>query len=148
MAAPEPLQSVHGIPLNDDGGPKAGQQIIEVVLPTYIMKPEETEIFYPSAVKRVANKILQDYLANKEYDEEDKELVTTICEKIKNGVKEECNIPRYKIVVQVTVGQMKDQGVRVASRCLWDTATDNYTSVEYQNQHLWCSAMIFGLYTE
>ena len=65
-----------------------------------------------------------------------------------DGRTEECNIPRYKIVVQVTVGQMKDQGVPVASRCLWDTATDNYTSVEYQNQHLWCSAMIFGLYTE
>ena len=49
---------------------------------------------------------------------------------------------------QVTLGQMKDQGVRVASRCLWDTATDNYASVEYANQHLWCSAMVFGVYTE
>ena len=49
---------------------------------------------------------------------------------------------------QVTLGQMKDQGVRVASRCLWDTATDNYASVEYSNQHLWCSAMVFGVYTE
>ena len=46
---------------------------------------------------------------------------------------EQCNIPRYKIVVQVTLGQMKDQGVRVASRCLWDTQTDNYASVEYSN---------------
>ena len=41
---------------------------------------------------------------------------------------------------------MKDQGVRVASRCLWDTATDNYASVEYTNQFLWCSAMVFGVY--
>lgn len=55
---------------------------------------------------------------------------------------------RYKIVVQVTIGQMKDQGVRVASRCLWDTATDNYTSVQFKNQSLWCSAMVFGVYTE
>lgn len=55
---------------------------------------------------------------------------------------------RYKIVVQVTIGQMKDQGVRVASRCLWDTATDNYASVHLKNQSLWCSAMVFGVYTE
>lgn len=55
---------------------------------------------------------------------------------------------RYKIVVQVTIGQMKDQGVRVASRCLWDTATDNYASVHFKNQSLWCSAMVFGVYTE
>lgn len=55
---------------------------------------------------------------------------------------------RYKIVVQVTIGQMKDQGVRVASRCLWDTATDNYASVQFKNQSLWCSTMVFGVYTE
>ena len=42
-------------------------------------------------------------------------------------------MPRYKIVVQATLGQMKDQGVRVASRCLWDTSVDNYASVTYTN---------------
>lgn len=55
---------------------------------------------------------------------------------------------RYKIVVQVTIGHMKDQGVRVASRCLWDTHTDNYASVHFKNQSMWCSAMVFGLYTD
>jgi len=43
------------------------------------------------------------------------------------------NIIRYKIIVQTTVGQMKDQGVRVASRCLWDVQTDNYASASYTN---------------
>lgn len=41
--------------------------------------------------------------------------------------------PRYKVVVQVTLGQMRDQGVRVASRCLWDTAHDNYASASFSN---------------
>jgi hypothetical protein len=49
---------------------------------------------------------------------------------------EECNIPRYKIVVQVTTGELRDQGVRVASRSLWDTATDNYASSSFQNVSL------------
>ena len=40
---------------------------------------------------------------------------------------------RYKIVVQTTVGQLRDQGVRVASRCLWDPTTDNYTSCSFSN---------------
>uniref|UniRef100_A0A7S2FB08 Dynein light chain n=1 Tax=Florenciella parvula TaxID=236787 RepID=A0A7S2FB08_9STRA len=143
-------QTTQGAIQNDDGGPRPGQSIIEVVLPTYIMKPEETEIFYPSHVKRIAGAILEEELAGKMYDDEEeaKKWNTTICEKIKAQVKAECDIPRYKIIVQVTLGQMKDQGVRVASRCLWDTATDNYASVEYANQHLWCSAMVFGVYTE
>mmetsp|Transcript_20883 Transcript_20883/g.61011 ORF Transcript_20883/g.61011 Transcript_20883/m.61011 type:complete len:138 (-) Transcript_20883:626-1039(-) len=134
---------------SEDGGPKPGQQVIDVVLPTYIMKPEETEIFYPSQVKAIASEVLESELAGKEYDEDvSKEQIVAICDKIKARVKGECNIPRYKIIVQVTLGQMKDQGVRVASRCLWDTGTDNYASVKYQNQHLWSCAMIFGLYTE
>ena len=28
---------------------------------------------------------------------------------------------------------MRDQGIRVASRCLWDTSTDNYASVIFKN---------------
>lgn len=43
------------------------------------------------------------------------------------------NIPRYKIIVQGTIGQLRDQGIRIASRCLWDVSTDNYTSVSYTN---------------
>ena len=37
-------QTTQGAIQNDDGGPRPGQSIIEVVLPTYIMKPEETEM--------------------------------------------------------------------------------------------------------
>ena len=58
------------------------------------------------------------------------------------------NIPRYKIIVQVTIGQMKDQGVKITSRSLWDTSTDNYATVSFQNEHIWASAIVFGLYTD
>lgn len=40
---------------------------------------------------------------------------------------------RYKFVVQVYLGQQKSQGVRVASRCLWDHDTDDYCSVSFSN---------------
>lgn len=45
----------------------------------------------------------------------------------------DADLPRYKIIVQVVLGEMKNQGVRVASRCLWDTDTDNYASVSFKN---------------
>ena len=56
-----------------------------------------------------------------------------ICETIKKRVKEECFIPRYKLVCQVVLGEMKDQGVRVTSRCLWDPDSDNYASAYFKN---------------
>ena len=42
-------------------------------------------------------------------------------------------LSRYKYVVQVTLGEVKKQGVRVASRCLWDTDNDNYSSYSFKN---------------
>ena len=48
-------------------------------------------------------------------------------------VRLEISTPRYKIIVQVTLGEMKDQGVRSTSRCLWDPSTDNYASSSFKN---------------
>ena len=41
--------------------------------------------------------------------------------------------PRYKIVVQVVLGQVRQQGVKVASRCLWDADADNHASYTFEN---------------
>jgi hypothetical protein len=49
---------------------------------------------------------------------------------------------RYKIVVQTTVGQMKDQGIRIASRCLWDPTTDNCVSCSFGNVSLFFSIFV------
>ena len=32
---------------------------------------------------------------------------------------------RYKYIVQVLIGERRDQGVRMGTRCFWDSATDN-----------------------
>ena len=58
------------------------------------------------------------------------------------------NMPRYKFIVQVALGEVRDQGVRVASRCLWDTETDNFASYSFKNDSLWCTVMVFGTYAE
>ena len=58
------------------------------------------------------------------------------------------NFPRYKIVVQTVMGQSAKQGVRVASRCLWDVEADNVSSYTYNADSLWVTVMVFGLYVE
>ena len=56
------------------------------------------------------------------------------------------SIPAYKIIVQAVIGQVAGQGVRVASKCLWDEANDNYASFTYTSAHLFCTGMVFGIY--
>jgi tctex1 domain-containing protein 2 len=58
------------------------------------------------------------------------------------------NIPRYKLIVQSVLGQQKQQGARVASRCLWDTDVDGYSTYYYQSDALWATVMLFAFYTE
>ena len=101
---------------------------INVYEPTFRTEPEEDERFYPSQAKKLMEEILAKELTNQEYDEDDAlEWSKNISDKVREAVSA-LNLPRYKIVVQTSVGQVLDQGIRIASRCLWDTSTDNYAS--------------------
>ena len=51
-------------------------------------------------------------------------------------------------MTQCVIGQVQGQGAFVASRCLWDTETDNYASFAFKNATLFCVMMVFGVYTE
>lgn len=44
------------------------------------------------------------------------------------------NLPQYRYVVHVVIGEQRGEGVKVAARCLWDSdadghAFDNFISV-------------------
>jgi len=130
----------------------------DIILPTYHIKPQENQRFSTSKATVIANDILQSELKGKvdeklveewsDFGDEFESLSKDIADKIKEKCKSSMNIPRYKVIVQVTIGQMKDQGVKITSRSLWDTSTDNYATVSFQNEHVWASAIVFGLYTD
>lgn len=43
---------------------------------------------------------------------------------------------------------MKGQGLRVASKCLWDPNFDNWASYTFTNESIHCTAIVFGVYME
>ena len=127
-----------------------GHPIIDIFLPTFRMEPEEVERFFPSKAKAIGDRIISEILSSAVYDEEEaKNWSIDISDKVREAVAESMGPnSRYKIVVQTTVGQMKDQGIRIASRCLCDPTTDNYASCNFKNETLFCCALIFALYTD
>jgi hypothetical protein len=42
-------------------------------------------------------------------------------------------MPRYKICVKVIIGELKGQGVKIASKCLWDPIFDNFANYQYSH---------------
>ena len=70
-------------------------------------------------------------LKDKEYDHGTaKSMAESISDQVKMAVKG-LNIPAYKVVVQTVIGEISGQGVRVASKCLWDDSNDNLASYTY-----------------
>ena len=139
-----------------DSAPKA----VELLEPTYRTRPSDDERFNADKAKSIASEILERELdptkidADKQVEEwadfSDglESLSKTVADKVKAKCMEELHCRRHKILVHLTIGQRKDQGVSIISRCLWDTGTDNYASASYRNEAIWASCVVFGLYTE
>ena len=68
-----------------------------------------------------------------------------ITDDIKNQLKM-LNLPRYKFMVQVVIGEMRGQGVQMGSRCFWDSNTDSQVSDTFVNDSLFAVATAYGVY--
>jgi len=112
------------------------------------MEPTPNEKFVPLKVQDIIKKQMTKKLSNAEYDQtKSRDLAMELVKEIQAEVKN-LDIPRYKLVVQSILGEVSGQGCMIASRCCWDTKTDNYTSFSMKNQSLFCTTMVFGLYLE
>lgn len=108
--------------------------------PAYIHK------FKVSKAKEIIAAVLKSRLAGCAYHADNTSTwAREIADAIKSKLKEE-NWERYKYVVQVFIGEQRGEGVRMASRCLWDEKTDNYASDIFMNESIFCVATAFGVY--
>lgn len=115
---------------------------------TYRMVPDQDTAFSASKVRQIAEEILETELADKSYDHSMcGKMACDLAIKIQTKVKD-LNMPRYKIICQVVVGQVRDQGLEAASRCIWDPKTDSYECVSFKNNSIFAIALIHGLYYE
>ena len=73
--------------------------------------------------------------------------VTTkkIADEIRTRLKAQ-DLPRYKYMVQVVIGEQRGEGVRMGCRTFWDADTDAYANATYVNDNLFCVATAYGIY--
>jgi len=115
---------------------------------TYKMKPDEDKEFKSSQVEKVTYSLMENMLKDEKYDcKNSNRLACDLSQLIINRVKG-LNFPRYRIIVNVVIGQSNGQGLQMASRAVWDTSTDTFTSVSYKNDSLFAIATIHGVYLD
>jgi hypothetical protein len=113
---------------------------------TYIVTPESKQKFRPGPAKEIMREVLEAKLSKATYHAEQTALMTKqVADEIKDRLKE-LALPRYKVVVQVVIGEQRGQGVRMGSRCFWDQDTDQAASEQYANESLFCVATAYGVY--
>ncbi|XP_069473588.1 dynein light chain Tctex-type protein 2B [Ambystoma mexicanum] len=117
-----------------------------VVENTYCIRPNYQHKFRPSTVKEMIHAILKAELANKMYNPDDvPQMTKSLSESIKNKLKD-MGYDRYKMVVQVVIGEQRGEGVKMAARCFWDADTDSYAQDVFMNDSLFCVAAAFGCF--
>ena len=117
-----------------------------VVENTYRTKPKQK--FPERDVEEIIRRSLQDMLEEQMYSAMEcgfltKLLSSRIIERVKS-----LNIERYKLVCLVNVGSKHNQGIRVASRCLWNEEVDTQATASVENSTLFAVATVFGIYFE
>ncbi|CAD8066287.1 unnamed protein product [Paramecium sonneborni] len=116
---------------------------------TFVIEPKDEEKFYPSKVRKVIQEIMDDKLKNETYDANNTpNLAEELVKRIRSKVRETIKMPRFKIAVQVIIGEIKGQGCKVTSKNLWDPMWDNYASYAFSNDTIYGVAIVFGVYYE
>ncbi|XP_027019695.1 dynein light chain Tctex-type protein 2B [Tachysurus fulvidraco] len=113
---------------------------------TYLIRPNYQHRFRVSVVRECIREILKENLSGVRYDPEETPLLTqTLAETIKHRVKG-LGLDRYKLMVQVMIGEQRGQGVKMTSRSFWDSDTDGCAKEVYMNDSMVCVATVYGVY--
>lgn len=112
---------------------------------TYKMEPDKR--FSVAEVRAILHQHLQS-LETQKYDAKlCREMAKGMCNSIMSDLKL-LGYSRFKFVCSVTIGQNKGQGVRIASRSVWDTNCDQFVSESFKNETLFAVGVVFGVYKE
>ncbi|XP_066476970.1 dynein light chain Tctex-type protein 2B isoform X2 [Tiliqua scincoides] len=113
---------------------------------TYSLRPAFQHKFRSSTVKECIHEVLKEELTGIQYSPEDiPQLTKSLSETIRDKLKEK-GFQRYKIIVQVVIGEQRGEGVNMAARCFWDADTDNYAHDVFMNDSLFCVVVAFGCF--
>ena len=106
--------------------------------------PKYEERFRPHEARAIIGEVLKEKLAGVVYSSEEAgELTRDIAEDIRTRIKEALTSDRYKVMVHVILGEQRGEGVRVASRCFWDTHCDEYANDFFINAKLFCHTTVY-----
>lgn len=97
-------------------------------------------------MKEIIREILNEKLGGREYHGDHVQQQTkTIADEVKQKLKS-MELPRYKYMVQVVIGEQRGEGVRMGCRTFWEPTTDTYANETFINDSLFCVVVAYAVY--
>ncbi|CAL1537294.1 unnamed protein product [Lymnaea stagnalis] len=116
---------------------------------TYRMEPKLGQHFVWWKVRNAIVKLMNPVFESFKYDAK---TAATMCKlmasKCMSVVKRRFDCPRHRYVCNVTLVQLRQQGIMIGDRSLWNTAYDNYAVCVFKNRTAVCVITLHGLYLE
>ena len=112
---------------------------------TYRLEPKTR--FPEITVKAVLNEVLEELESHTYSPTHSPFLAKLLSTRVLENVKR-LNIERYKIVCLVTIGSKALQGLRIASRCLWNDQFDTVVSASFETKDFLAVGTVYGIYYE
>lgn len=113
------------------------------------IEPSWEKKFNVNRIKEVLKNQATEYFRDRSYVPEDGLLqAQELSLKIRDYIRDRVPLSRYKISVQVFIGEKKEQKVSVLAKGYWDIYVDNYSFYTYETDSFYCSMIVFGFYTD
>ncbi|XP_064621633.1 dynein light chain Tctex-type 5-like [Lineus longissimus] len=115
---------------------------------TFKMSPDDGKKFMSMRAEQLMQNSLAKFLDGVKYDPKRcGRLIKVIAEDIKSKIRE-MDIPRFKVICYVVIGQAGGQGLEIGSRAVWDDMHDNHATATYDNPSIFAAATVYAIYYE
>jgi hypothetical protein len=115
---------------------------------TYKMVPDVGKTFMAMRAQNLMAETLHKFLDGVKYDPRRCAiLIKVIAENIKQQIRD-MNIPRFKVICHVVIGQSGGQGLEIGSRALWDDRYDNHATATFDSSSIFAAATVYAVYYE
>ena len=116
----------------------------------YELRPKFNAKFTKEKVYGIIKAILDEKMEyfQGEYDHEkavelNKQIVSDVKDQLING---KLNINRYKIIVHCIITQKQGQGIKMGSKCIWDSSSDSAISASWENDQTYAHVTAYGIF--
>ena len=124
--------------------PTKRQSEIKFLMPTYQLAPSVT--FSPARVTGILKNIIDTRLRTFRYSPKSAQLLCRILTSECKDEMKKLQLPRYKFVCHIVIGEKTSQSMSIASQSAWNEQTDNVASYSWENGVCFCNVIMFAVY--